>query len=91
MNLLQQAQQFLGRRRTAYVKTFSGAFGEEVLQDLAKFCRAHESTFHADPRAHAVAEGRREVWLRIQRHLQLDDETLWRLYGSPTSQTQNKE
>jgi hypothetical protein len=91
MNLIQKAQQFLGRRRTAYYKTFSGPFGQEVLQDLAKFCRAHESTFHADPRAHAVAEGRREVWLRIQRHLQLDDETLWQLYGSPTSQTPTKE
>jgi hypothetical protein len=91
MNLLQKAQQFLGRRRTAYVKTFQGPFGQEVLQDLAKFCRAHESTFHVDARAHAVAEGRREVWLRIQRHLQLDDETLWQLYGQPTSQTQTKE
>jgi hypothetical protein len=91
MNLLQAAQQFLARRRTAYVKAFSGPFGQEVLQDLAKFCRAHESTFHADARAHAVAEGRREVWLRIQKHLQMDDAQLWQLYGSPTSQTPTKE
>jgi hypothetical protein len=28
-----------------------------------------------------VAEGRREVWLRIQAHLRLTDEELWRLYG----------
>jgi hypothetical protein len=92
MNLLQQAQNFLARRRTAYVKTFlNNTFGQEVLQDLAKFCRANESTFHADARAHAVAEGRREVWLRIQKHLQLDDAQLWQLYGSPTSQTPTKE
>ena len=76
-------QQFLGRRRTAYIKTFNSPFGTEVLEDLAHFCRAHETTFHDDPRAHAVAEGRREVWLRIQKHLQLTDDQLWALYGKP--------
>lgn len=81
MNLIDQAKQYLERRRTAYVRTFTNPMGEEVLRDLAKFCRAHESTFHADARAHAVAEGRREVWLRIQRHLRLTDEELWQLYG----------
>lgn len=81
MSLLESARQFLSRRRTAYVRTFLGPMGQEVLIDLARFCRAHDTTFHPDARAHAVAEGRREVWLRIQRHLQLDDEQLWRLYG----------
>lgn len=51
-----------------------------LLEDLAKFCRAHESTFHEDPRAHALAEGRREVWLRIQNHLELKSDKLWELY-----------
>jgi len=83
--LFEKARQFLARRRTVYVKTFMNPYGEEVLVDLARFCRAHDTTFHADPRAHAVAEGRREVWLRIQRHLQLTDDQLWQLYGSPTS------
>jgi hypothetical protein len=74
---------YLSRRRTAYVHTFRvNAFGPEVLQDLAKFCRAHETTFHPDARAHAVAEGRREVWLRIQKHLQLTDDELFSLYGT---------
>ena len=76
-------REFLSRRRTTYVKVFlSSAFGDEVLTDLAKFCRANESTFHPDARAHAVAEGRREVWLRIARHLNLSDEQLWALYGA---------
>lgn len=85
MNLLDAARNFLARRRTAYVKTFLNPFGQEVLTDLAKFCRAHETTFHPDARAHAVAEGRREVFLRIQKHLQLSDEQLWAIYGQPTS------
>lgn len=86
MNLIQQARAFLARRRTAYVKTFLSPFGAEVLQDLAKFCRATESTFHADPRVHAVAEGRREVWLRISKHLQLTDDQLWAIYGGNSPQ-----
>lgn len=84
MNWIEKAQQYLARRRTAYLRTFLNPMGEEVLRDLAKFCRAHETTFAADPRAHAVAEGRREVFLRIQAHLRLTDEELWRLYGQPS-------
>ena len=78
---LTKAFSFLSRRRTAYIRTFRNAFGDEVLSDLARFCRANQSTFHPDARAHAVAEGRREVWLRIQSHLQLTDDELWALYG----------
>ena len=75
------ARDFLRARKLAYVQIFSGPVGEKVLADLAKFCRAHETTFNADARAHAVAEGRREVWLRVQRNLQLTDEQIWGLYG----------
>lgn len=84
MNLIDKARNFLFRRRTAYIKTFQGPFAEEVLADLARFCRANQTTFHSDPRVHAVAEGRREVWLRISQHLNLTDEQLWQLYGQPT-------
>lgn len=51
-----------------------------VLADLARFCRAHESTFHADPRVHAVLEGRREVWLKIEQMLQLTTEEIYELH-----------
>jgi len=78
----EQAREFLARRRTAYAKTFNGVFADEVLADLAKFCRANETTFHPDERVHAVLEGRREVWLRIQQHLNLSDEDLWRIFAN---------
>ncbi|WP_158665255.1 Bbp19 family protein [Ensifer adhaerens] len=81
MSLLERAKQYLFRRRTAYVKTFLNPYGDEVLRDLARFCRAHSSTFHVDARAHAVAEGRREVFLRIMHHVNMSEEDLWRLYG----------
>lgn len=73
---------FLRGRRHAYRMVFAreNVYTEAVLKDLAKFCRAHETTFAADARAHAVMEGRREVWLRIQAHLQLADEELYRVF-----------
>lgn len=80
MNPIEKARQFIARRRTAYVKTFLNPYGDEVMNDLAKFCRANESTFNQDARAHAVAEGRREVWLRIQKHLNMSDQELWKIY-----------
>lgn len=83
MTVAEIAQRFLSRRRWNYRKTFNNPPGEAVLRDLAKFCRAHETTAHADPTLAAVQEGRREVWLRIQHHLQLDDKTLWEMYGKP--------
>lgn len=75
-----RAQQTVSRRKQAYRQTFSGEMAREVLEDLARFCRAHESTFLPDARAAATLDGRREVWLRIQRHLELSDDQLWALY-----------
>jgi len=80
-SLIEQARDFLFRRRTAYVKTFLNPFGDEVLRDLAKFCRAHATTFHA--------EGRREVFLRIAHHLNLSEDELWRLYGNNSAPVRN--
>jgi len=67
-------------RKQAYKRTFGTESGAKVLKDLAKFCRAHESTFHEDPRVHGVLEGRREVWLRIQTNMQLSDEEMWEYF-----------
>lgn len=82
-NYFQVAREYLARRRTAYVRTFNNPPGQEVLADLAKFCRASESTFLPDPRASDVLNGRREVWLRIQSHMNLTDDELWALLGQP--------
>lgn len=76
---VEKLKRALFRRQHAYRTAFGGPLGDEVLRDLARFCRAHESTFHADPRAHALAEGRREVWLRIVNHLKLTSDELWEL------------
>ena len=71
---------FLARRKQQYLLTFAPPYAKEVLADLAVFCRANESCFHTDPRLHAVLEGRREVWVRIQDHLHLSQEQVYALY-----------
>jgi hypothetical protein len=62
-----------------------------VLKDLAKFCRAHESTFLPDARAHAVLEGRREVWLKIVENLNLTIEELYELHRVKEIKTRKQE
>lgn len=82
MNPIEALRDFVSARRNAYCKTFLTPYGDDVLKDLARFCRADVSTFHPDARLHAVAEGRREVWLRIQQQLRLSDEQLWQIHGA---------
>lgn len=81
-NPIEAMTKFFQGRIYAYSHVFhpSNQYADIVLRDLAKFCRANESTFAPDPRAHAVLEGRREVWLRIQEHLQLTPEQMYALH-----------
>ena len=81
-----RAFDFLRLRKRAYQLTFNTPDGNAVLVDLAKFCRAHETCFSPDARLHAVAEGRREVWLRIQQHLNLSSEQLFAIANGRTYQ-----
>lgn len=75
-------EELLFRRQKNYQELFDkeSPLVKFVLMDLAEFCRANESTFDADPRIHALKEGRREVWLRITAHLDLPSQDLWELY-----------
>lgn len=78
-----KVRDFLINRQRAYRLVFDpkNQFTNVVLKDLARFCRATETTFDADPRLHAVKEGRREVFLRIVKHLDLDTKDFLKLYG----------
>lgn len=80
------------RRSRAYKRCFLGDKGEphleaeQVLADLKRFCRADRPTIvvspvsrAVDPLASAVAEGRREVWLRIAAMLALSEAQVARL------------
>lgn len=72
---------FLRRRKVDYQLAFTSGPGQAVLHDLAKFCRADENTFNKDPRLSDVLIGRREVWLRIQKHLRLTPDQLYAIYA----------
>ena len=75
--------QFLSERKTAYQLTFPNntTASDIVLEDLARFCRANEScVVPGDHDRTLLLEGRREVWLRIQQHLQLTPEQLMSLF-----------
>ena len=76
---IQDAYDRVRYRRQNYGVTFNSVAGQNVLMDLAEFCRANTSCFHADPRLHALAEGRREVWLRIANHINLKEHELFTL------------
>jgi hypothetical protein len=80
--ILERVKTLLSSRKLAYQRTFEaeGVDCKIVLKDLAKFCHADDTAFHPDPRVHAVLEGRREVWLRIQKYLKLTPDQLWDLY-----------
>lgn len=82
-----KALDFLRTRKRNYNLAFNTLAGQYVLMDLAKFCRATETCFHVDARKHAVAEGRREVWLRIQQHLNLSAQDLYTLYAGQNIQS----
>lgn len=71
----------LANRQKMYNIVFSNENSKTVLEDLKTFCRFDESCFHADPRVHAVLEGRREVILRIMDHLTLTPEDFVKKYG----------
>lgn len=79
--LKERTLQFLGIRQQSYKQAFGSPAGQQVLEDLAKFCRANRTVWHPDARMHAVLTGRQEVWLRIQQHLNLPAETLFTLYS----------
>lgn len=52
---------------------------EVVLADLRDHCFANSYTFHRDPYEAARRQGRREAWLRISQHLNLDEERIQKL------------
>lgn len=59
--------------------------GAYVVRDLARFCGAYRTSFRvspitrsADPLAMAYAEGRRDVFLRLQQMLKLPEEEFLR-------------
>jgi hypothetical protein len=77
------AMAFFSLKKRHYQQTFNKIQPSDmiVLSDLAKFCRAGESTFHPDPRVAANLDGRREVFLHIAQYLNLTVEQIVQLHA----------
>ena len=82
MSSIEWVKRLLSKKRSAYIRTFRNPVGQEVLEDQAVFCRATTPTYNSDPRIHALLEGRREVFLRIQKNINLSDEELWDMHSA---------
>lgn len=89
---LTKVKRLIRGRKFAYQMVFAkeNKFTQAVLKDLARFCRAHDSTFDKDPRRHAALEGRREVFLRIQEYLQLTEEEIYLIHRVKEINTEDK-
>lgn len=84
MDKVRAALDYISTRKRAYNLTFQihQPANVEVLEDLAKFCRANETcVVPGDRDMSLILEGRREVWLRINQHLHLSAEQLLQLYS----------
>lgn len=77
---------FLKRRKVNYQLAVAQPAMQEMMIDLAKFCRANDTCVALDKNGSVdeamtkILEGRREVWLRIQQHLNLTTQQLYQLY-----------
>lgn len=79
-----EALKFFGERKTAYQTTFGSVGGKTVLDDLASFCRAHETCIVPGDRDRTcILGGRNETWLRIRQYLELTPEQLVALHTKP--------
>lgn len=77
---------FLEQRKRNFQLCFGSPAGQEVLKDLVTFCRGAETFVVPGDRDRTyVLAGRLEVWLRIEQHMNLTPEELFKLYaGRPT-------
>lgn len=87
--LRQRAQVWLMDRQRAYRLTFKkdDRAVRRVLRDLENFCYVNKPIGHQSADVRAMLEGRRQVFIHIQRHLKLSPDTLWELHEANRKDT----
>lgn len=73
-------KEILQSRQSSYSQTFNTRAGEAVLKDLLRFCRVDKPCYNDNDRRHAFLEGRREVGMRIMKHLDMSFEQFFKEY-----------
>ena len=56
----------------AYNRVFSTKAGKKVLEDLAKYCCVHTSTYEGNAEDMLIREGCRRVFLKIAQRIRMD-------------------
>lgn len=79
---IEKVKEEIRARKLAFQRCFrdGNASKDDVVimrRVLDRFCRKNRSTFHADQRLHALAEGRREVMLLIDDYNELTVDDLF--------------
>lgn len=84
-----ELRQFYHERAIAYGRTFDdkSPYVVTILEDLAKFCCVHQTTYSKDigAREMFILEGRRQVWLRLQEFMKLNADQLLEKYARPVN------
>jgi hypothetical protein len=80
-SVFDRAMRFFRGHTRAYRQVFNrqSPAVQYVLADMEEFCCANRTTVGATDRDLAVREGRRQVWLRLQRALNLTPEEMFAL------------
>jgi hypothetical protein len=71
----------IAARSGIYKRCFGNPDGRAVLKDLARVCHANATTWHEDASRRDVMIGYREIYLYIQRKLNLTPEEIAALGG----------
>jgi hypothetical protein len=72
MATFENIKDFFQRRRTNFRLCYMSPAGRQALADLMPFCCANKTTAVPGDRDESLRrEGRRQVWLRIQRAINL--------------------
>ena len=72
-----ELRDLLQNRQRCYQQTFMDEGGKVVLRDLLRFCRVDKSCYNDNERRQAYLEGRRDVGMRIMKHLNMDFEDFY--------------
>lgn len=83
----------LDHRRRAYQSVFNNSPGKEVLEDLAKYCRVYKKNYEMGMSQLDLAyvAGMKDVYLRIQNHLNISDDDVWQLLNQPKQEKSDYE
>ena len=70
---------FKTKLHRAYQRLFKNSDGNTVIADLANYCAVNDTTYKGSTEHMLIMEGRRQVYLRIFGHTNLDAEEVFTL------------